>query len=368
MPGKALTPYKGDLIKSTMPYYLTIAVMISILVAITYFFLSALVTGSVGSATSYGLVLGILTWLYITPLTTCFLYIYMYKHLHDRNYGLVETAFSRAIIVLNRLPVYKASYIPGLLSNLGLARLAQGHYQSAESLFRDALSQAEGLSARSRSKRWLASLCVLYNNLAVACLRLGNYVEADLLLERGMKLLENEKNQRYRFYLAPLQLAASVVHSELGELPAAEEHLHKAQEVLRQTPRPSSISPSARLLDVQCDIQQALIHARRGDFAKADPICDHILQQESALFSTMSLKSFKLLATEYMNHQGYDRSEALLESAYAIARDHPFHPDSQELLSCFEKQLQLTDRQSEVKDMRSWLRPVLIETKTDTQT
>jgi tetratricopeptide (TPR) repeat protein len=364
MADKPPARYKQELVKSTIPYYLGIVFMSAVLIILAYFFFTALASGAVASATWCAMLLCLLTWMYVTPLTTCCLYIYMYKHLHDRNYGLVETAFSRAIFVLNRLPVYKATYIPGLLSNLGLARLAQGHYESAESLFRDALSQAESFSRRSRSARWLPSLCVLYNNLAVACIRLGNYVEADLLIDKGIKLLESNQNKRYQFYLAPLQLAASAVRCELGELPAAEEHIQKALDILRR----AGNSASRKLyLEFHCYLQQALIHARQGDFAKADPICDQILSQEMALFSTMSLKSLKLLAAEYINQKRFDRSEHLLELAYAIARDHPFHPDSKEILTCFEKQLQLTDRQLEVAEMRSWLRPVLTEAKIGTQ-
>jgi hypothetical protein len=61
-----------------------------------------------------------------------------------------------------------------------------------------------------------------------------------------------------------------------------------------------------------------------------------------------------------MNQKLFDYAERLLNLGYTISQDTPFHPDAKQLLNYFEKLLLLTDRQSEVGDMRSWLRPVNI--------
>jgi len=350
--------YKTALIKATIPHYVAIAFMVSMLGAAALISISSLLGGDLSAALAFGFGFLFLAWLYTTPLVTNLLYIPMHNHLYDRDHGRVEAAFSRAIGILKRLPVYKGPYIPGLLSNLGVARLKQGHYESAESLFRDALQQAQMFHKHRGGKGWIPSLAVLHNNLAVSCVRQNNHVEAELIVERGIELVTKANNTRFESYLAPLYLVTGVIRSDLGELAEAEEPILKAIDFGQRPSKPWGMAPYSKTFDLQCNLQLALLYARRGDFAKADPICDHILGQHLAPFSTLSLRPLNSLAGEYLDQEAYSRSERLLEIAYAIARDCPFHPDSKKTLLCFEKHLKLTDRQGEIADMRSWLRPV----------
>jgi hypothetical protein len=62
------------------------------------------------------------------------------------------------------------------------------------------------------------------------------------------------------------------------------------------------------------------------------------------------------LANEYMNLKMFGRAEHLMNIAYAIGHNHPFHPDAKQVLNYFEKLLLLTGRADEVADMRAWLR------------
>jgi tetratricopeptide (TPR) repeat protein len=368
MTNKAAIHSKIDLLKSQRArFYTAIVIMVSVLTTFAYVSLASLCTNHPFLAFSYMFLLLFFAWLYITPFTYSCLSIFMYKHLSERNYGRIENVFVKAIHILNRLPVPKFAYIPGLLSNLGVARLAQGYYDSAESLFRQALDEAEGLSERQRSwnkERWIPTLAVLYNNLAIACIRQGKHIEAELLLERAVEVCTRVKSGRYDFYLAPILLAMGKVRLELGELSQAKDYIAKAIKQLNSSSKAAGTNEWAKSLDVQSNLLLALTYARCGDFASADPLSKQLLKHNPRVFSTMNMHMLNLLASEYLNHQAYDISEALLELAYSIARDHPFHPDSKQTLHFFEKQLQLTHREAEISEMRSWLRPVLSEAKT----
>ena len=66
------------------------------------------------------------------------------------------------------------------------------------------------------------------------------------------------------------------------------------------------------------------------------------------------------LTDELIARSEFKRAEPLLELAYSMAGQCPDHPNSLLVMGSYAQLLRLTDRQSELADLKSWIRPVLL--------
>lgn len=290
-------------------------------------------------------------------ITSC-LFISLDKCLKERRLEQLEMLCSKALQLLNALPVHKGTAPQAIISLLALARFEQGNYKSAEVLYRDSLQQAQSFHDRRGGNEWIPTIAILHNNLASACTRQGKHIEADLLLEQAMDLCERTKMAQSETYIAYLYLATADIRYDLNELRAAEQHILKALQLIDTLPEPLAQETFVRNLIVHCDLQLAALYATLNTFAKADDICERIFAQEAYAFSGSSLKWLNILAIKYMEQQKLEYSARLIEIAYRIASDCHLHPDARQVLDCYQKQLTLTDRQADVADMRQWLLPL----------
>lgn len=351
------THYKRELTMATMANYSAIVLIVSCPILSGYFCINAILSSGIPDALFSGLLSLLLIWLSPGPLITTYLYAQVYRYLHNRQAQRFEFLCSRVIRILDKLPVFKSSSNPTLLSLLAIAQLEQGHFKSAEATYRNALLQAQR-SYGGRDTRWAPTVAILSTNLAVACIKQNNFVEADLLVDQAFEILKKANSQGLEILSTFPHLAASAIQYELNEITEAQHHAEMAMTTLQTASRPLQLRTAIIGSETQAILQLATLYIRNGNLAKANELCDQIINDCPSPLSTLSLKWLNLLATDYMNCQDFDRSERLVTMAYEIARDYPYHPDARPTLDCFEKQLLLTNRQAEVADMRSWLLPL----------
>lgn len=281
--------------------------------------------------------------------------LYLNQKYSEKRYGELEAAHSRALRLLNKLPFRKSIDVPVMTSNLALMRLCQGNYDSAEDLFRHAYSYA----GKDRQLRDTFAAAILVNNLACACLRRGNYVEAELHANRALEILELKKNKQFKVISALPHAVIGNVHCRLGEYDTSIEHFLKAIQIYDTEKAPvGTINTSLSQGKTQVYLWLAYDYIKVDKISESEKICDRafvLIEQDAGAVNALTLEVLYMLANEYMNLRKMDRAEKLLEIAYGLCAETPFHPDAKPLLNYFEKLLLLTDRQNEVADMRAWL-------------
>jgi tetratricopeptide (TPR) repeat protein len=284
--------------------------------------------------------------------------MHLNKKYGEKRYGELDVAHSRALKLVMQLPCRKSVDVPVLMSNLALMRLCQGNYESAEQLFRKA---TEYIDKEPRLNSTFAA-AILTNNLGSACYRLGNLAEAEVHANKAMQIFELNKNRSWRIGLGLPHLLLGAIHAKFGEFDTAQEHLERAKYISETEKLPAgSIFTSFAQSQNQLSLWLSYVHLKQSARAEAEQFCDEAIQRiakDPSGANTLSLEVLLMLANEFMNTKDFGRAEKLLDIAYAIASDWPQHPDGKQTLSYYEKLLLLTDRQSEVADMRNWLRHV----------
>jgi len=273
-----------------------------------------------------------------------------------RDYEAIDRAYSRTLKLTDKLHMNHGGVRTFLLAEIGRMRLLEGHYDSAESFFMEALA-----STTKDQRTPLISKAILYFNLAGTLRRQGLYHEASDRYEMGMKFLTSTDAKTLAF-LSFANLSIASLKIEQNDLNGAEQCLLKAKQLMDRTDLQKAF-PTVRKIqaELSCLSALTLVLLRKGDMPAAETISGKFLtlaNQHLCEITSLELKTLDLIAAEYLTLGRNERAERFLDVAYAVARDFPFHPDSQLALESYEKLLLLTDRKAEVHDMRLWLRPV----------
>jgi tetratricopeptide (TPR) repeat protein len=178
------------------------------------------------------------------------------------NYARVDAAYSRSIRLVNMMPLRRSWAMSTMLSNLALMRLCQGYYDSAESLFAQAVDYVR--KDKRLSHHYFAA--ILLNNLAVACLRQDKFIEAELLATEAMEIMDLKKNRSPKLNVirALINGAHGVARLEHGELDDAERYLKKACQLHESEELMGSLGATTRTqAHVMCYFGLALVFARQ---------------------------------------------------------------------------------------------------------
>lgn len=322
---------------------------------------SALMAASNGSWLHFGVSAALFAY-WAWAFGASFVSIPLVMHLNikygQKKYGELDVAHSRALKMVMQLPCRKSVDVPVLMSNLALMRLCQGNYENAEQLFRKA---NEYIAKESRLNNTFAA-AILTNNLGAACYRLGQLAEAEVHANKAIEIFELNKNRSWRIGLALPHLLLGATHAKFGEFETAQEHLDRAKYITETEKLPAgTIFTSFAQSRNQLSLWLSYVHLMQDDLAEAEAECDDAIVRiasDPSGANTLTLEILLMLANEFMNIKQFERAEKLLDIAYSISAEWPFHPDAKQTLNYYEKLLLLTDRQSEVADMRNWLRHV----------
>ncbi len=83
-----------------------------------------------------------------------------------------------------------------------------------------------------------------------------------------------------------------------------------------------------------------------------------IVSYDSDCVTLECLDSLSRVCNELAARNHFEEAEVLLEHGYAVAANNPDFGDNTALLESYETLLSLTDRASEIPDLRRWIRPV----------
>ena len=281
------------------------------------------------------------------------------KYRSERNYAQLDLVHRRALKVLSKLPVRRTRAVAISTSNLGLLRLCQGYYDSAETIF----AQAADYVKKDRVLSKTVTAVIVYNNLAIAKTRAKNYFAADEIAHQALAIAESPKiRKRYPIFSCAPHAALAAILMRLNEFEAALAEYTLAMDICENSPVPIGY-PTGPFDQFKTHIYLGLAIVtiklgRRSESVEWYKRFCEMAESDHTLLNTLSLENMSTLANDYMNVELFDMAENLLGHGYAISQAMPFHPDARQLLNYFEKLLLLTERQSEVSDMRSWLRPV----------
>ena len=323
-----------------------------------YAFLGGILAGDAILITAYGLASLLFLWMTGSVYLALPLNLYFHsKYRSDSNYARVDMVHRRVLKLLKAAPFRRHLAIAVSISNLGILRLCQGYYDSAADLFTEAESYLKSTRGTIRDM----SMIIFYNNLAVAYLRQNKCIEAELIGTKALEIAEQAQMQKkYKKLSGPPLSVLAAASLRLNDLDRSMEYAKKALEIYENAPVPSGYTESSFV--------QARVFCLFGMAAcclKQDKEKDGIeyyeqgmkfCRQSPQLLTTLALEPLNLLSNELMNRKQFERAEELLELAYKIGHDNPYHPDAKQSLNYFEKLLLLTQRNEEISDMRSWLR------------
>ncbi|CAN5405282.1 hypothetical protein BH10CYA1_BH10CYA1_00910 [soil metagenome] len=282
--------------------------------------------------------------------------IYIQRDIVERDYEAIDRAYSRTLNLTDKLHLNHGGVRTFLLAEIGRMRLLEGHYDSAETFF------VEAIASTIKVQRTPAiSKAILYFNLAGTLRRQELYKEASDRYEMGMKFLTSTDAKTMAF-LSFANLSIAALKIEQDDLTGAEQCLLKAKDLMDRADLQQAF-PTVRKTqaELSCLCALTLVLLRKGDMPAAETISEKFLalaHQHIGEITSLEIKTLNIIAAEYLTLGQTERAEKFLDVAYAVARDFPFHPDSQLSLECYEKLLLITDRKAEVHDMRQWLRPV----------
>lgn len=282
--------------------------------------------------------------------------IWVQRDIQRRDYEAIDRAYSKTLKLLNKLHLSNGGVRTFLLAEIGRMRLLEGHFDSAESFFLEAIA-----STAKEHRTPPVNRAILYFNLAGSLRRQGLLQEASDRYEMGMKFLTSTDAKTLAF-LSFANLAIASLKIEKGDLSGAEQCLVKAKELMDRTDLQKAF-PSVRKIqaELSCLSALTLVLLRKGDQPAAETIGGKFLTLANlhlCEITSLELKTLNQIIAEYLTLGQNEMAEKFLDVAYAVARDFPFHPDSLIALDSFEKLLLITDRKAEVDDMRHWLRPV----------
>jgi tetratricopeptide (TPR) repeat protein len=303
-----------------------------------------------------------LLWSWTPALVACGLRFHFWKHLHDRQYYKIDMAYWRVSNLLKRIG--RPLYIDVITSDLALMRLTQGYYDSAESLFQEALKAAQFTPARRADRRNQEERLALFKgNLANAFVRNHKPIDAEVLCEEALEQFGKLKSAPVKaVYTGCTHNTLACIKLDFGELDKAQEHLKIASDCWealgKKEPLPKILLDGYR---VATWLLTAMVYIKRDDWANAEIFCAKakaVLGQEDLAFPSLLIKHINNLANEYLAKGLYKDAEDLIEISYQFASELPFHPDSVLTVQSYEKLLTLINRESEIADMRSYLKPI----------
>jgi len=332
-------------------------VLVACFAAFLCYSIASIQSGSVIQGLGFACVGLFLGWQFIPSLAFNLLQNYSSRLLLDRDYARIASAYSRTLVVLEKLRLGKSSLTPSMLVQVGLMKLYLAEYESAEQLFRDAFT-----ACASIDQRFAGTLTIFRLNIGIALIAQDKYAEAESELQEAVRLLQKQTKPP-TFYTAYTELALGSLKLHCGDpenLNAAQEHLKTARALLETMKAPYGVSATTiRQTTANCDLLSAYLFAAKSDSKQSHMYCQRFLtwvKNDPRFLTPLFLKSLNRIAAKHLEFEGHGDAEQLLETAYSLASECPTHPHSGTTLDCFERLLLLTNRPDEVEDMRRWLR------------
>lgn len=281
----------------------------------------------------------------------------------QRRYAEAQAKLARGLQLAKAFHLRKDWSYGTAVSNLAVVKLATGQYAEAELIYGELVAGFAGDKRRSRHPLY----AIYLNNLAYAHLRQGELEDAErnaLLSKAIWSLAKGQERSGLAFPLVNL----AEIELQKGNLLAAEELLEEALKYLEGAANPRMVMEASFVgLRLHSRVFKSYLYLRTGRKEAACVLIDSVLKDMESKFvppSGYSLSMLNLVAEELLKEGDLERGEKVLERAYAQAQMQPTHPDAAALLDTYEALLHKTGRAAEIADLKTWVRPVLLEDST----
>lgn len=319
---------------------------------------SAAMTGLWAAAAAYSVLSIGLLWTFLPYVAFNCIEVYVNATRQQQNYAKVDAIVSTTLSLFRLLRMQKSLAVASLLTRLGQTRILQGNFESAENLFKEAITCTAAIPGGQKS----ANMAMYTLNLASAYAWQGKFVESEIEAEKSLEILQKSNSPSAKIFEPHCLLLMGINRFRLNELAGAEELLQSALDSLeKMTPSPEMPLLSIQTAKISCYLYLSLLKIKQDTIPDSYVYYNkffELLQGSIAVAAITHIRAINYLAQELLKIGDYKHAEDLINIAYELSASAPFHPDSRETLAAYEKLLVATNRQSEIADMRSLLLPI----------
>jgi len=285
------------------------------------------------------------------------------KQWQENQFNVVAMISSRAISILGHSPLVGGIELANLEILFGQACMFRGSYEHAEQIFGRARERIRTTPEQKaeRFKDTFVTYCaaIAYYLSGAYCIQ-GKEVDAITVLEETLNQIKHGYGERFPTYQALLMLCLGIANLRLDDLKLAEDNFSECAKLIEFDSSPSAATNSwNRVIGAGLNIQRSLLFSKEDQFEKSLVELNLFLSEwgpYAIRVSPVTTDCLRLIATDYMRHGQLLEAEAALSVAYESCKLRPFALDAKEVVSCFEQILIKTQRQSEISDMKAWLR------------
>jgi tetratricopeptide (TPR) repeat protein len=292
------------------------------------------------------------------------------KSLKSLQFAKTKQQCLRAMAILSRWPLVRGTDMSFFEVGLGAVCMGRADYSQAESLFASAVERYRRYMTKHGARyksRLTPNMVVLLSHFSRACAAQGKHDQSELAANEALELARTIRKKAYARIELFAVSALGYSHLRSGALEQAESEYNQVLQLYAETPEiPTYGSTVFAPILTAATLGLAIIAIKQGKTEASLQhwtSCVERIMQASTPTSPTFLRGLNLLANEYMNNKLFAEAENVLDIAYSVALHHFDHPDAKETLNYFEKLLLLTGRQTDVGDMRAWLR--LSQQRTD---
>lgn len=332
-----------------------------LMAVIGVFFSSAFSTallGSWGTALAQCAAGTLFLWLFLPHIALNCIELYVNSTRLEHNYAKLDAIVTTTLRMFRLLRMQKSVAVSSLLLRLGQTKIAQGDFENAEQLFKESITCTSGVPSARRSVAMAMSIL----NLASAYAWQERFLESEIEAEKALSMLQKSSYLGVEKFKPYCLLLMGINRYRLGEIESAEETLLSAFESFEEM-KPSLEMPllSIQSARISCYLYLAALKVRKGNIQNSYEYFNKffdLVQGSTAIMTTTHIRSINTLVDEYLRIGDFQHAEDLINIAYELSGSTPFHPDTQHTITAFEKLLIATERQPEIADMKSWLRPI----------
>jgi tetratricopeptide (TPR) repeat protein len=356
-----IVAYRNSALPILVANALVISLLLFIIGQVAFVGYSLYLAGSwIGALAALGYSFFCLWWL-TGPIIEMPVYFILSDRIVHGQYREIDRCFASALSIWELIPLPKSSSYLRLRANRALIRMWLGDYGSAELEMREIIAKLESKRFFNKSSTLFG---LLLNNLSCIIIRGdGDLTEAEQLAKRALTICRSGWMKTSNTAAFPFVNLATVCFRQ-GRYAEAEEYLKQALPLCNPGKQPSTVLPvSGEFTRVNALLLLSLTLFKENKQAEALAVLTNVMQFIDADMKCITLLSLDVLTNlsdTLIEHNHLQSAEKLLDYSYAIASRHPDHCDGVKVLDSYTKLLTLTNRESEIADMKRWIRPVLI--------
>lgn len=277
----------------------------------------------------------------------------------QKDYFGIESSHRKVLKLLQSLPVPKDATFAILYVNIALGQLQRGMSESAESNLMEALKY---VNEKKKAHRAIATIA--YCNLGCAFFRQMKIEKSIESYNHALHIVESMP-RFYDAYKVVAYTGLGSAYTRASNFSKAAEYFQNCLELTQKKCKALN-KKTIPAVKFHAHTGLALCHARAGEQELSR---QHYGRMMECLAENINCGDancgFVLseLANVYMDENDLHRAEGILHLAYNWCSKQPMHPESQLILDSLERYLRLTNRESEIADMRRWIHLVPLDTQ-----